>query len=247
LPRQVGDIASALAYQVKKEIAENFFGTRKILEEERNDLIQQEIKLEKAGQQEVLPILIRILQLFIGEEEGQSFLNLLQREDLIESVKQAIKDQVINPSPILSDFPFAFTAKGKYKNLIFALYHMAKANIDELLKEFNVLQKQAILFNEDLTKFKSSYSLSDILSLIKSIEGADGLKGVLGENTDPRSVPLLEEKLLLRPLDFSREKMPILRPLPSVTDIEEPLNRFIDQTFQNHGSEIKKALRDKLS
>jgi hypothetical protein len=70
---------------------------------------------------------------------------------------------------------------------------------------------------------------------------------VLGENTDPRSVPLLEEKLLLRPLDFSREKMPILRPLPSVTDIEEPLNRFIDQTFQNHGSEIKKALRDKLS
>ncbi|MGA3083273.1 MAG: hypothetical protein ABSE95_00585 [Thermodesulfobacteriota bacterium] len=247
MPRQVGDIASALAYQVKKEIAENFFGTRKILEEERNDLIQQEIKLEKAGQQEVLPILIRILQLFIGEEEGQSFLNLLQREDLIESVKQAIKDQVINPSPILSDFPFAFTAKGKYKNLIFALYHMAKANIDELLKEFNVLQKQAILFNEDLTKFKSSYSLSDILSLIKSIEGADGLKGVLGENTDPRSVPLLEEKLLLRPLDFSREKMPILRPLPSVTDIEEPLNRFIDQTFQNHGSEIKKALRDKLS
>ncbi len=247
MPRQVGDIASALAYQVKKEIAENYFGTRKILEEERNDLIRQEKKLEKASQQEVLPILIRIHHLFMGEEEGQSFLDLLQRGDLIESAKQAIQDRGINPSPIPSDFPFAFTAKGKYKSLIFTLYHMAKAKIDELLEEFNILQKQAALFNEDLTKFKSSYSLPDILSLIKSIEGADGLKGVLGENTDPRSVPLLEEKLLLRPLDFSREKVLVLRALPNVTEIQEPLNRLIDQTFQTHRSEIKKALRDKSS
>ena len=247
MPRQVGDIASALAYQVKKEIAENYFGTRKILEEERDDLIRQRIQLEKASQQEVLPILIRIHHLFIREGEGQSFLNLIQREDLIESVKQAIKDQGINPSPIPSAFPFALTAKGRYKNLIFTLYNKAKAKLDELLKEFNVLQRKAALFNEDLTKFQSSYSLSEILSLIKSIEGVDDLKGVLGENTDPRSVSLLEEKLVLKPLDFSREKVPVIRALPTLTEIQEPLNRLIDQTFKNHCSEIKKALRDELS
>lgn len=247
MPRQVGDIASALAYQVKKEIAENFFGTRKILEEERDDLIRQGIKLEKAGEQEVLPILIRIHHLLIGEEEGQAFLDLIQRRELIESGKQAIKIQGINPSPIPSTLPFALTAKGKYKNLIFALYKMAKARMDELLEEFNVLQREAALFNEDLTKFKSSYSLSEILSLIKSIEGADGLKGVLGENSDPQSIPLLEEKLVLRPLDFSREKVPVFRALPPINEIQKPLNRLIDQTFKNHCSEIKKFLRDGLS
>jgi len=242
LPRQVGDITAALAYQIKKEIAENYFGTRKGLEEEREDLIRKGKKLEKVWEQEVLPILTRIYQLFVREEEGRAFLDLIKREDLLESIKQDPKDQGIQPSLLSGPLPFALTVKGKYKNLILALYRTAKANEDELLKELETLKKKAGLFHEDLAKFKSSYNLSDILSLINSIENRDDLKGVLGENTDPYAVPLLEEKLILRPLDFSNEGAAFLRPLPPMKEIQKPLKLLIDLAFHTHCSEIKNTL-----
>ena len=114
----VGDISAALAYQVKKEIAENYFGSRKVLEEEREDLLQQKRVLEKTWEQEVLSILTRIYKLFIREEESRAFFDLIKRRDLVESIKQVLKDQGIDPSRLSCPLPFALTARGKYKKMI---------------------------------------------------------------------------------------------------------------------------------
>ena len=138
--------------------------------------------------------------------------------------------------------PFTLTAKGKYKKLIITLYQLARANGDALWNEFQTLQKKVSLFNEELTNFTSCYNLSDILSLIHSFENRDDLKGVLGENTDPRAVPLLEEKLMLRPLELGHEGEAFLRPLPPIKEIQKPLKLLIDLTFQGHCPEIKKML-----
>ena len=102
----VADISAALAYQVKKEIAENYFGSRKVLEEERNDLIRQEEILKKAWEQKVLSILTSIYLLFIREEEGRAFLDLIKREDLIESIKQQSEGSGNQFFPAVLSFAF---------------------------------------------------------------------------------------------------------------------------------------------
>jgi hypothetical protein len=239
----VGDIAVALAYQIKKEIAENYFGTRKILEEECEVLIRQGEQLKKTWDREVLPILTNIFQLFVREEEGRTFLNLIKRGDLLTSIRQSLRGEGINPSLLSCSLPFAVTIKGRYKKLIFTLYQKAKAKEDELCQEFIVMQKKVILFNEDVEKFNSCYNLSDILSLIKSFENKSDLKGVLGENTDPRAVPMLEEKLILKPLDLSGGGAAAIQTLPPLKDILGPLKQLILQTFNCHFSEIKKTIR----
>ncbi len=78
---QAGDIAAALAYQVKKEIAENYFGHRRELEEEREELLDQGKKIQKAWEQEVLAALRTIVALFPGPEKGRAFLALIGQED----------------------------------------------------------------------------------------------------------------------------------------------------------------------
>ena len=240
---QVKDISAALAYQVKKEIAENYFGTRKALEEEREDLLRERKKLEEVWTRRVLPNLIRICQTLVGEGESRAFLNLIQREDLLPLVQQDLKGPGDDPSPAECAVPFALTAKGKFKKLIFSLYQSAKTNEDTLWNTFRSHQKKVDLFNEDLTQFTSCYNLSDILSLIHSFENRDDLKGVLGENSDPRAIPLLEEKLILRPIDPGREGGVFLQPLPPLKEIQNPLKLLLDLAFQIHCSEIKKKLQ----
>jgi hypothetical protein len=106
LPRQVGDIAEALAYQVKKEIAENYFGTRKGLEEERDVLIRHGEQLKKNWDREVLPVLTTIFHLFIQEEEGRAFLDLIQRQDLLEWIKRDREAWIpVIPCPVPYPWP----------------------------------------------------------------------------------------------------------------------------------------------
>jgi hypothetical protein len=242
MPSDAGDIAAALAYQVKKEIAENYFGARRSLEEEREELLSRSRKLVRSWEKEVLPLLIQIGSLLMSETAVRAFLKIIKREDLLPLLKKETAECKPNQEVLSCSPSFALTARGKYRNLIFATYALARQRMKKLAEEIEGLEKQAVLFNEDLAKFNTSFCLSDILSFIKALDGVDGLKGVLGENIDPRAVPLLEEKLLLRPLQLSREGLPSRLVLPPLKEIKGPLGKCLDQAYSEHCPEIKERI-----
>ena len=239
---EVGDIAAALAYQVKKEIAENYFGGRKDLEEEREDLIRRGEKLHRSWEQEVRPVLLRIYRLLTGGEAGRAFLSLINREDLIGPLEEADRKGPTHQAAGPGRPPLALTRRGRYKKLILTLYDAAVIKAGSIHEEFKTLQKGVGLFNEDLGKFNGCYNLAEILSLTKAIENSDDLKGVLGQNTDPRAVPELEKKLLLRPLDLSQAGIASLDPLPPLREIRASLKEQIDDLYRRQGPEIKRIL-----
>jgi hypothetical protein len=239
---EVGDIAAALAYQVKKEIAENYFGGRKALEEEREELIRRGETLQRSWEEEVQPLLLRIYRLLTGGESGRAFLKLINREDLIKPLEEVDRQGPAHQAAGPVRPPLALTPRGRYKRLILTLYDAAVIKADAIHGEFKTLQKRVGLFNEDLGKFNGSFNLAEILSFIKAIENSDDLKGVLGQNTDPRAVPELEKKLLLRPLDLSRSGIASLEPLPPLREIRANLTGQIDGVYQQQGPEIKRIL-----
>jgi hypothetical protein len=235
-----GDIAAALAYQVKKEIAENYFGTRKAQEEEREDLLLQGKRLQKSWEEEVFPLLERIVQLLMEGNTGRTFGTLIEREDLFGTrnssrIEQEAKTALLSCSP-----PFALTARGRYKKLIITIYQMAVERGDFLAQKNNALQKRVDLFNEELARFQSSFNLLEILSFVKTIENRDDLKGILGNNSHPGALPDLEEKMTIKPLDLSREGGDFLRALPPLSRIKKPLEQLIDLTYPVYCSKIKK-------
>jgi len=247
--RPIGDISAALAYQVKKEIAENFFGTRKILEEERWDLIGQRREIIEGWAERVQPLLRDIVRLLQGEEEGRSFLVLIKREDLLLLFRTPGNTRERPQTPPACTPSFALTARGKYRKWILALYQAAFSEAEALKARIQTLQKKTDLFNEDLKTFNASFNLAEVLSLTNILEGRDDLKCILGENSDPQAIPLLEEKLALKPLDLSSAGPPFPLPLPAVQDIRKPLSLLTDLTFQKYCSEIKKTMqgRDRSS
>ncbi len=239
---QVGDIAAALAYQVKKEIAENYFGTRRELEEEREDLIRQAKKIQKAWVQEVQAPLVLIGELLLDPETVKSFLSLLGQDHLSLGVPDR-PERTFAQAVAVCSLPFALTSQAKYQALIAQLYGLAWGRSQPLLEKARTLGGKVRLYNEDLAKFSLSYSLQEILAFIKAIEGSSELKGVLGENTDPRAVPELEKKLMLKSLDPSGLGLSEVNPLPKLSQIKESLRALVKQAFRRNRERIKSCLK----
>lgn len=236
MTREIGDIAAALAYQVKKEIAENFFGTRKRLEEEREELLREERELFEAWTHTVLPILQKIRSLLVGEEEGRVFSSWLGMELAEKQPGEEKKGTASEEGSALPPPPFAWTKKGKYRKYILRLYREALVETQELEERFRKLVKKVELFNEELNRFNHSFRLSEILSLTGSLEGIDEAGCVLGEACEPEAIPHLEEKLRLTPLLLNRSSLPHL---PPFKDIGPPLKKLIDGSFRKYGEKIK--------
>jgi hypothetical protein len=121
---QVGDIAAALAYQVKKEIAENYFGARRELEEEREELLAQGNKIQKAWEQEVLAVLRMTAALFPDPEKGKAFLTLAGQEDWPGWSPEA-SPRIFSEALRTCRLPLTFTSRGKDRAMIEGLYRVA--------------------------------------------------------------------------------------------------------------------------
>jgi hypothetical protein len=239
----VGDIASALAYQIKKEIAENYFGGRKALEEEREDLINQMDRLAKAWEQEVLPYLARIYYYLADQEAGKQFLVIIHQEEWLDRLIDIQDNPAVNHIVATCSPGFSLTARGKLNKSVLALYQKAEQKSGPLVETCQTLLKKGRLFNEELADFQGRYNLLDILSFVRTIESTDNLKGVMGENTDPRAVPALEEAMVIHPVDLSRESHPPIHPLPPFSKIKKPIAQLLSITFQDHCSEIEDRLK----
>jgi hypothetical protein len=242
LSTQVGDIAAALAYQVKKEIAENYFGTRRELEEEREDLIRQAKKIQKSWGLEVQDRLTLIGELLLEPETAKSFFVLLG-QGIPPAADPDRPDRAFSAAVEVCPPPFALTSQAKYQALIAQLYEQAWERSQSVLEKVRVLEKKVRLYNEDLSKFSLSYSLQEILAFIKAIEGSSELKGVLGENTDPRAVPELEKKMMIKALDPVGLGLSEVKPLPKLIQIREQLRALLKGAFRRNEEEIKSCLK----
>ena len=187
--------------------------------------------------------LVLIGELLLDPETVKSFFAVLGQE----SLPLAVPDRpdrtffkAVEACPLPS---FALTSQAKYQALIAQLYGLAWGRSQPLLEKVRALEKKVRLYNEDLAKFSLSYSLQEILAFIKAIEGNSELKGVLGENTDPRAVPELEKKLMLKSLDPSGLGLSEVKPLPKLSQIREPLRALVSQAFGRNREEIKSCLK----
>jgi hypothetical protein len=239
---QVGDIAAALAYQVKKEIAENYFGTRRELEEEREELLAQGEKIQKAWEQEVLAILRTMANLFPDPETGRAFRTLIGLEDLPGGAFEP-SPRIFSEARAACRLPLTFTSRGKYRALLDRLYLLAVERNKDVMEKQTTWQKKVALHNEEVIRFGHSFNLSEILGFIKALEGADELKGVLGENLDPRAVPELEQKLHLKVIPPGGPEGREPKPLPEFKAVRESLRSLADRSYERHAREIKACLR----
>ena len=231
------NVEDVLAVELKREIAERYFGFRKMIEEDTLDLMEK-IKyqlsiLEKRISYE----LIRIYILLNDEILIQKFMDLTGWEEKL------FYDPYITESPTIRKKVFkgikirGLTRGGRFKNLLFDAYERLVAHVEHYRENLEEIETSRETINEEIELFYRKNDIGNIMGFIRTMDGT-GSEDSMGIGPDAGSVDTFEHKMRLeKPPPIDPEVIAIA-PLVPLPNISKELKKLIDKAYRLHGGKI---------
>ena len=235
------NIEDILAVELKREIAERYFGFRKMIEEDNLDLtekIKQQLTiLEKRVSYE----LIRIYILLKDENLIQQFMQLTGWEEKL------FYDTYIIDSPTIRKRVFTgmkirgLTKGGRFKNLVFDAYDRLVDHVEHYRNNLEDIERSRDTINAEIELFYRKNDIGNIMGFLRAMEGA-GNEDSMGITPDTGSVESFEHKMRIAkppPIDPALITIP---PLPSLPSISKELKKLVHKAYKLHGGKILAAI-----
>ena len=226
-------VEDVLAVELKREIAERYFGFRKMIEEDTLDLMEK-IKyqlsiLEKRISYE----LIRIYILLHDETLIQKFMDLTGWEEKL------FYDPYIIESPTIRNRVFkgikirGLTKAGRFKNLVFDAYERLVAQVEHYRENLVEIETSRETINEEIELFYRKNDIGNIMGFMRAMEG-EGSEDSMGVKPAAGSVDAFEHKMrIAKPPPIDPELITI-PPLISLPNISKELKKLADQAYKLH-------------
>lgn len=226
------DLNTNLAFEVKKEIADRYFGFRKIIEEDTNkyqqNLIAGALQLEdKIG--------FDLVRLYVLLKENGLINDFFRITGLGETL---FYDQYINKSPtirkrVLADIPVhGLTRKRRFQNMFFDIYGSLEKHVAEYRNHILDLAEDQETIKEEINLFYQKNDISGIMLFLRGINGeSPGSAGPMAGALDTGSAITMEQKMRLQPPQPVEKILPILSLIPPAAKIKNELKELIDAAF----------------
>ncbi len=230
-----GDISKALAYQVKREIAQRYFGTRKLIEQDIAGLKDMITRINKRYENRFAMALIRVYSLLMDRDIINQF------ETLIGCKEPLFYDRYVNHSATIRKrlvhklHPHGWLKKSKFINMVLDSYRL-------LYREYNAIseleaeaREELSIIREEIKIFRNKYSLDEIMSFIRNLDfqGQDMAK-VMGSNVDVVDANDIERKIDIEDVDQIEKGLPFIPSMPDPDTAEPVLKRLAETIYARH-------------
>ena len=222
------DLSNILTFEVKKEIADRYFGFRKIIEEDTNLYRQKIIAISLDLESSIGFDLVRIYTLL---QDDDLIYNFFKISGLSE---RFFFDSFINKSPAVRKRIFCgrkirgLTRWSCFKNMFFDTYAILHDHIIDyrtalcqLIEDHDTLREQINLF----------YRKNDITGIMQFLRGLDRCSAGDTEALKPAPVAnfqcCLDDKLRLHPPDPVEELLPIIPAIPPLKEVRAALKEIL--------------------
>jgi len=225
------DITKVLAYEIKKDIANRYFGFRKQIETESKQYLKS---LEEADKQYLTGIktdLQRMQCLLAKEDIFHSFLAYIGMPDSIADISspsdarqwrtlfEGLKGQ-------------GFTRWRRYRNLVYQVYSSLIVNIDHYREIFTKLSEEHEELCAEIDRFSRKNDLSGILTFLREIDNPDGPQSaVLRADSAGLAGGSMEQDLRIVPPPPVTTGMYALPQLPSLATAKPTLKDLAGRAF----------------
>ncbi|MEZ0328417.1 MAG: hypothetical protein ABWK15_02415 [Dissulfuribacterales bacterium] len=224
------DISKALAYQVKREMAEQYFGARKVIEEDIEALKQEYKVLRDFYDLRIGVDLLRIYSMLKDKKLSEGFMSVIHWQGLpfYDDYMVASKNIARRlQEPVTS---WGITAFYRFFNELCNAYELLKKDVQEYNERLEGLSDEVTTINEEIALFERRFSLDEMMSFLRTMDRDPALEGVLGQNLVADS-SAREDGLRLIKLSDPREQLPSVPALPDLSYIRHSLKDIARQAF----------------
>jgi hypothetical protein len=226
------DLNTTLAFEVKKEIADRYFGFRKLIEEDTNayqkNIIAGAMELEdKIG--------FDLVRLYVLLQDNTLINDLFRITGLGEIL---FYDQYISKSPtirkrVLADFPVhGLTRKRRFQNMFFDIYNSLERHISDYRERILELAEDHETIKEEINLFYQKNDISGIMLFLRGMDGTTpGSSGPMAGAIDTENAITMEQKMRLQPPGPVEKFLPILSLIPPAQKIQKELKGLVDTAF----------------
>lgn len=232
------DLASALTFELRHEVATRYFGFRSQIERETNSYLSQLNSFDHSFQQPLLNALALVHQALVSLQYYKKFCTVL-------GLKFS-NDTNTDPTPQSIPFPadvrgVGLTKRGRYRDLCRRLTENVLSHLLVYQKEQTGLQATYRHICHQITTFERQNDLGLILSFFRQLDGQveEQFPG-LSISSDASPVTLSQE------LQFHPPPKPACvisaNPAQQFKDLKSQLNTIFDRAYDQHRATIRRTL-----
>lgn len=225
------DFAKNLAFEVKKEIAERYFGFRKIIEEDSNDYQKAVISSALVLETKIGFDLLRIYALLQENDLIEQFFKLTNLGDVL------FFDSYVNSSVTIRKRLFqdqkvhGFFRKSRFHNMFFDVYESLHDHVEVYRKRIAALIEDHDVIEEEIKLFYQKNDISGIMLFLRNLDGNSGTSGTMSGGIDSSGTINMESKMRLQAPQPVEKFLPILEAIPDLSTISPQLKLLINKAY----------------
>lgn len=219
-----------LADELKADIAERYFGFRKLIEEDSLDLAEKTRQYSIILQKRISFDLIRIYVLLHEPKIIHEFLNLITLNDELFYDPYLVESKNILTRVLEQQHFHGFTKFRRYKNFVFDCYEKLYFHAGHYSKKFRELQNEQGILIEEIRQFYRQNDISAIMHFLHRLGDAGEGAGIHG-GIEIGMAEGLAQKLRIEPPHPIEQTLPFIPPLPPPSEITGALKKLISQAW----------------
>jgi hypothetical protein len=227
------DFAQTLTFEVKKDIAERYFGFRKIIEEDSSAYQKQVIESALLLESKIGFDLLRIYALIQKDSLIQRFYAITKLGDILYfdsyvSASPTIRKELLKNQPV-----HGFFRKSRFRNMFFDLYQLLRDHVNDYRSRISSLVEEHEVIEEEIKLFYQKNDISGIMLFLRSLDGDEGTSGTMSGGINGSSGISMEQKMRLQAPKAVEKFLPTLQSLPRPADIRDELTEIMNMAYAN--------------
>ncbi len=235
------DISDFLSFEIKKELADRYFGFRRLIEEDKEAFAAKVREQEISVGQRICRDLVRIYILLQDEELIREFLGITGLDEKLFFDPYFLESATIRQRVFKGVRPRGLTSAGKFKNLLLDCYEELEAHVSQYRERFSKLLEERRVISEEIRLFYKKNDIGGIMDFLRRLDapaatGPMDLGGAVGGEDH------FSRKMRLEPPPPVESLLTIIPPVPSLPRIRHLLKSLADKAYARHGRRLLAAI-----
>ncbi|MGI6656613.1 MAG: hypothetical protein ACOX5Z_07275 [Desulfobulbus sp.] len=231
----MNNLDAILALEIKKELADSYFGFRKMIEEDGQYYNEQIIEALRQLESKVGFDLVRLYILLGTEEAAREFARITGLRDSYFLDPHLLRSPTIRSRLFKNQSSHGFTQRGRFHNLFFTIYNRLQEELAQYRAELDRLAGERRDIAEEIEVFRRKHDLGSMMGLMRRIDGDAQPGHIAGGATPLGSGGELEDKMRLEPPPEAHNLLPDISDLPPLKTCKSALTRLLDKVYAAQG------------